>query len=957
MVDKDKYVIDLKEKDLSIEKIGGKALNLAKMSAAGFNIPPAFTVSVDAYDFFIKKELEGKISEILKFIDFTSENSISEGCSAIRSKIKSQELPQDLFLEITRKIADLPDGYYAVRSSAVAEDLADASFAGQLDSFLNIKKENILENIIKCWASYWTDRAVKYRHDSSIGHLDTELSSAGLAVLVQKMVNADISGVTFTANPVNGTDEVVIESSWGLGEAIAAGIVTPDIFVLSRDGKVLEKNIKTKNKGYFLVNGQNTLITIAEEDREKTSLNEDILKKLLQIGVELEDFFGVSQDIEWAIECGNKGLDNQGILNNDEGKLNPVKPINSVEGNLNQTEGTLNNNPTNSLNIYILQSRPVTTLTEDKDDILWTRAYGDEYWADATTPLFYDVMGKMLTDYVNHEGARIMGYNEITDTELLKLHKSRVYFNSWVLEKAFSYYPKFARSKELLNYYPLEDQKRISEYPSILHKALISQILVAIRDPDGMMHKTDKAYRKWAQGFMEKCEFFDKTDLDTLSDEELLALYYDIENSGIKHYQLIRYGMVSHSIATNLMIKNWLVKWLDDEEGSLYAGLISGLDDNKTVEMNIKFSDLARILRENQELLHKMNSIEDMSFLDELEIDELISSNPDFKKDFDLFITDYGHRSNTREILYPRWREDKAYVLEVIKLLSSSDLDLRKNESESRANRFKTEKEVSIRIKNLRGGFFKDRIFKVVLNLAQTYLTFRENQRFYLDHLLFRQRLMLRDMGRRLAENQIIGEVDDVFFLYEKELFSFFDTSDLPQTTELNESILSEKLNGDTVSENGNTLSENILPLQEEILKRKKEFYRYKSSLPPKFLKNGIEFDDTVTEYDQNAIYGAAASPGIFTGIARVVESIEELSQLEDNEILITSNTDPAWTAVFSKVGGLITETGGILSHGAVISREYRIPAVTAVKGATTLFKTGEELVVDGNEGVVYKKE
>jgi len=110
-------------------------------------------------------------------------------------------------------------------------------------------------------------------------------------------------------------------------------------------------------------------------------------------------------------------------------------------------------------------------------------------------------------------------------------------------------------------------------------------------------------------------------------------------------------------------------------------------------------------------------------------------------------------------------------------------------------------------------------------------------------------------------------------------------------------------------------------------------------------------------EYDKSAIYGAAASPGIFNGLARVVESIEELSQLEENEILITSNTDPAWTVIFSKIGGLITETGGILSHGAVISREYRIPAVTAVKGATNIFKTGEELVIDGNEGVIYKKE
>ena len=543
-------------------------------------------------------------------------------------------------------------------------------------------------------------------------------------------------------------------------------------------------------------------------------------------------------------------------------------------------------------------------------------------------------MGKMLTDYVNHEGARIMGYKEITDSKLLKLHKSRVYFNSWVLEKAFSYYPKFARSKELLNYFPLDDQERISKYPSILHKTILSQILIAIRDPDGMMHKTDNAYRKWAKGFMRKCEYFDNIDLAVLSDAELLSLYKDIEKSGIKHYQLIRYGMVSHSIATNLMIKNWLVKWLDDNNGSLYAGLISGLDDNKTVEMNIRFFDLAKIMREDTDLLAKINSIDNLSSLNEVEIYELISSNLSFKKDFDLFIKNYGHRSNTREILYPRWREDKAYVLGVIKLLSSSDLDLRKKELESRNNRFKTEKKVLERIKNQKGGFFKVKLFSIVLNLAQTYLTFRENQRFYLDHLLFRQRLILNEMGRRLFERKIIEGVDDVFFLYENELLMFFNIKCL--SVESNESIDPK--------------------LVAKISERKKEFYRYKSSLPPKFLKNGIEFDDTIMEYDKNAVFGAAASPGTFNGIARVVESIEELSQLEDNEILITSNTDPAWTVIFSKISGLITETGGILSHGAVISREYRIPAVTAVKGATKIFKTGEELVIDGNEGVVYKK-
>lgn len=878
-------IINLNEKDHNPDKIGGKAFNLAKMSSAGFKVPPAFIISVDAYDFLVNKVLRSKISTIFDRIDFNQEESIIEGCSKIRNTIKSGELPPELLLPLKNKIKELPPGYYAVRSSATEEDLSDASFAGQLDSFLNIGKNDIIQKVKECWASYWNDRAVKYRHDYSMN----TTTEAGIAVIVQKMVEADVSGVTFTINPVDGSDNVLVESTWGLGEAIASGIVSPDIFILDRLGNIIETDIKTKKKAYYLINGENTLTHINKGDRDKASLNQELLKRLLEIAVELEEFFGVPQDIEWAIECG---------YNNETGKAE----------------------------IYVLQSRPVTTI-KDKDDILWTRAYGDEYWADATTPLFFDVMGKMLTDYVNHEGARIMGYKEITDSKLLKLHKSRVYFNTWVLEKVFSYYPKFARSKELLNYFPREEQERISQYPALLHKTLLSQLLIAIRDPDGMMHKTDKAYRKWARGFMEKCRSFDHEDLKSLSDQELLTLYDEIEAAGIKHYQLIRYGMVNHSIATNLMIKNWLVDWLDDQDGTLYAGLISGLDDNKTVEMNIRFSDLAKILRKDSKLLERINNL---SYMDDAVINELISSNKNFKREFDNFIRDYGHRSHTREILYPRWREDRAYVLNVVKSLSSSNLDLREKELESRENRLKTEKIVNDKLKKQRGGFFKSRIFKLVLHLAQTYLTFRENQRFYLDHLLFRQRLMLLEIGRRLNQRKIIDKVEDVFFFYEKELFQTFKST---------ESV-------------GN-ITKN---LSNKIHKRKMEFDRYKSLLPPKFIKNGIEFDDTITEYDKNVFYGAAASPGIYSGQARVVLSIEELSSLENNEILITSNTDPAWTAIFSRIGGLITETGGILSHGAVISREYRIPAVTAVKDATRIFKTGEELLVDGNRGVVYKQ-
>ncbi|MDD3984977.1 MAG: phosphoenolpyruvate protein kinase, partial [Methanobacterium sp.] len=179
--------------------------------------------------------------------------------------------------------------------------------------------------------------------------------------------------------------------------------------------------------------------------------------------------------------------------------------------------------------------------------------------------------------------------------------------------------------------------------------------------------------------------------------------------------------------------------------------------------MNIRFSDLAKILREDPDLMVKINSIQDLSCLNEKEIDQIISFNPNFQEHFNLFIKDYGHRSNTREIFYPRWREDKIYVLEVIKLLSSSNLDLRKNEEESRKIRFKTEKKVLKLINKQKYGYFKSKIFFKTLKLAQIYLTFRENQRFYLDHLLFRQRLILLQMGNCLYERKIINHRDDVF--------------------------------------------------------------------------------------------------------------------------------------------------------------------------------------------------
>jgi pyruvate,water dikinase len=303
-----------------------------------------------------------------------------------------------------------------------------------------------------------------------------------------------------------------------------------------------------------------------------------------------------------------------------------------------------------------------------------------------------------------------------------------------------------------------------------------------------------------------------------------------------------------------------------------------------------------------------------------------MQSNPslkNFSTEFQDFLIKYGHRSHTREMFFPRWADDPSLVVDVLKaLVSSPDLDVEALEKQKSEDRIATEKEVLERISKLKLGFFKKILSKTVLRYAQTYLMFRENQRFYLDHIIYRQRRLFTEYGRRFEERGITDRVDDIHFLSKEEIFK--------------------------ISRN------ELLVPKETIRQRREEFHTYADRLPPKFLKGNTEFDDTVVrEANALKITGTGVSPGIATGLVRVVCTINELSGVREGEIMVTSNTDPGWTPVFPKLKGLITETGGILSHGAVVSREYNIPAVTAVTDATKILRTGQKVTIDGNDGVV----
>jgi pyruvate,water dikinase len=853
-------------------QIGGKAANLGRMTAGGFRVPPGVVVTVDVYDRYMESMgIKSRIGAVLSSIDLDDEASLERASEEIRS-LFVRDLEDGTAEALDDAVREIdPDALWSVRSSAVAEDLASASFAGQQDTYLNVRRKDITVSVRRCWASYWNSRAIAYRHRAGVDQLET-----GMAVVVQRMVDARSSGIMFTTDPVSGRkDRVIIESSWGLGESIASGLVTPDRFICDkRSTRLVDSTINRKVTGIFLSQDGTRSVNMDPAKQTAPSLSKGEITKVARMGKRIEDHFGAPQDVEWAIEDGE---------------------------------------------VYLLQSRPITNLAEDSD-ILWTRAYGDEYWSDVTSPLFFSLLGELLTKYVNHEGSEIMGYWNLTDKELLKVHKGHIYFNASVLEEVFTYNPKFSRTNELLNYFPQKDQGRIARADTKIAQRLWAEVRIAFLDNEGTIFRTDKAYRKWADDFMKASTRLDSLDLAALNDEQLHQEYAGYRQAGLKHYRLIRYGMVTHSIGTNLMVKQWLANWLGDRSGVYYSKLISGLEDNKTLKTNIAMAKLARHAQNDPAVRELLSGGDSRKAL------EAIGSDPRFtvfNGELDKFLKEYGHRSHTREMYFPRWADDPSLVIDVVRALVSSEVgDLEKMERDRVRERREAEKEVMENLGRLRYGYARRLIFRPVLNFAQIYLMFRENQRFYLDHMILRWRTLFLEYGRRLTERGMLDEPSDVFFLSKEEVF-------------------------DLCANGGN--------VKADIAVRRADFERYRDMLPPKFLRGNVEFDDTVVRgADTVRVSGVSASPGVVTGRIRVVQNIEALPTVREGDIMVTSNTDPGWTAVFSKLGGLITETGGILSHGAVVSREYGIPAVTAVKDATGFFRTGQRVTLDGNDGTIY---
>ena len=302
----DRKIVDVNELHVEdIPIVGGKGANLGELTNAGFPVPEAFVLTTESYDYFVTSgDLMPKVEEKLAGIDRSSDDSLTQASKEIREIFETCAIPDDLKKEISSRYRLLVPkgkvGFVAVRSSATAEDLPDASFAGQQETYLNVKdEEDLFDKIRKCWSSLFTARAIAYREKQGYSHSDVKL-----AVVVQRMVNSEFSGIMFTVDPNSGAKQIVIEGGYGLGEAIVGGEVTPDTYVVDKQKmEVIKKRISTQTWKY--IRGKNGGVekeNIPKNKVKAQKIADDRIQEIAEIGRQIEIHYEKPMDMEWCIE-------------------------------------------------------------------------------------------------------------------------------------------------------------------------------------------------------------------------------------------------------------------------------------------------------------------------------------------------------------------------------------------------------------------------------------------------------------------------------------------------------------------------------------------------------------------------------------------------------------------------------------------------------------------------------
>lgn len=838
-----KYVLEKNNKNY--ELMGGKATALSKMGMVIDNIPNWFVASYTGFDVENKCIIEEAKKEI--------EDSLKE------------------FQE---------DEYFAVRSSAGNEDSAENSFAGQFDTFLYVKKADVVGKVLEVYMSAFSERIETYRKENNIKEITIP------SVIVQKMFKSEIAGVAFGANPVNSNvKETVVTAVFGLGSGLVDGIATADTYTI-KDGKI-EKSIAKKDYCHIFENGIVVQKEVEESLKEKQILTDEQILQVKDLVKKASEYFGRFQDIEWAYE-GEK--------------------------------------------LYLLQSRPITTLTNNKDGKIniFDNSNIVESYGGITTPLTFSFI-RMVYENVYIELCKIfkveqekIEINSQMFKNMLALIDGRVYYNLYGWYGLLSMFPGLGNNKKFM-----EQMMGVKEslpddlfpVPQATFKdkiGLVNTGLGLVKGFFKIRNMTKKFYERLNDALEDK-------DIDNMDLYELHEYYYELEKKLLHKWDA---PLVNDFLAMifygNLKQK---CREIFKEEGDLiHNDLLCNEGGIISSEPAKRIKEMAKVVKDNEELL-KLLVNDDVLF-----IQKELPKYEEFNKMLNEYLDKFSDRCLQElklETLTLRDNPSSLYssIATFAKRIKNSDIE----EIDERTNRINTEKKVKER---LRFKPIERAKFDFILKQARYTVKNRENLRFERTLLFGRVRKLFLRIGFILASMNVIEEKRDVFYLEVDEILFYID---------------------------GKSTTNNLKDL---ISIRKQQYLKYDNTMPDErfYTYDAVNIGNTFKreEKKNNAkkaeleLKGIGASPGKVTGKVRIIKNPTN-AKLEQGEILVAEYTDPGWIMLFPAASGILVERGSLLSHSAIVSRELGIPAVVGITGLIDSLKDGDKVELDGTTGKVKK--
>ncbi|SEH01273.1 pyruvate, water dikinase [Nonomuraea solani] len=867
------YVLGFHDIDKTqLAQVGGKGANLGELSSVeGVRVPPGFCVTTEAYRAVVEADATvAALIDGLAGLRADDRAGIAEACARLRAAVEAQPVPAEVEGDILGHLAELGDGPCAVRSSATAEDLPSSSFAGQQDTYLNVRGERaVLESVRRCWASLFTDRAVTYRIRNGFDH-----GAVHVAVVVQRMVFPEAAGIMFTADPVTCNRKVVsIDAGFGLGEAFVSGLANADNYRV-RSGDIITRNIVTQTKELRPSrDGGTEEHDVAPARRHVQTLTDEQILRLETLGRRIERHFGRPQDIEWGLAGGD---------------------------------------------FQVLQSRPITTLYpvpeagDDKNHVYMS--YGHrQMMTDAFKPLglsffalLHDRLGrsagtvtggrfyKDMSAELSSPMARAVTLKSLGQVDVLMANALRTVLT----RKDFA--RGLARGKtSILAFGEGGVLPMVRQYLSMARRDDADVVPQLIAENEATVERLRRgiAGRSGDELFQYILDDHDVLAALTFDPRSVAAAFVGIQSV------------------------NWVNKhmkaWLGVENAA--DSIAQSADHNVVAAMGLSLLDVADVIRPFPEVVRHLETVGRDTLLPGL---DLLEGGPRARRALEGYLAEYGmHCSGDIDITRTRWSEDPTLL---VPLLLANVRNLEPGESARKAGRGRAEAERMIAdlLDRLKGSPRKARKAARQMSLVRHFIGYREYSKHALlqRYELYKRALMAE--ADRLAGNGVIERAEDVHFL------SLEEFREVVRTGRADRALIE---------------------------RRRAEFEEYGKLTPPRVITS--EGEVISGEYDtgalpEGALAGIAVSSGVVEGRARIVRSMRDAA-VEEGDILVTVFTDPSWSPLFVSVKGVVMEVGGVMTHGAVVAREYGLPAVVGVQNATQVIEEGRRIRVNGTEGYV----